>query len=118
MSKMYLPSDLINSSYNYEYTNDYIVVHKYTNRHQDQWGNWSSDCVRVYPNFDYNVSKVYSCSESFTTYLTKEDFTSDFYYRIDIFKHTYFSFLYTLLNKCTKHNTNNIIILKINNNFI
>ena len=56
MSKMYLPSDLINSSYNYEYTNDYIVVHKYTNRHQDQWGNWSSDCVRVYPNFDYNVS--------------------------------------------------------------
>ena len=84
MSKMYLPSDLINSSYNYEYTNDYIVVHKYTNRHQDQWGNWSSDCVRVYPNFDYNVSKVYSCSESFTAYLTKEDFTSDFYYRIDI----------------------------------
>ena len=81
---MYLPSDLINSSYNYEYTNDYIVVHKYTNRHQDQWGNWSSDCVRVYPNFDYNVSKVYSCSESFTTYLTKEDFTSDFFYRIDI----------------------------------
>lgn len=84
MSKMYLPSDLISNSYNYEYTNDYIVVHKYTNRHQDQWGNWSSDCVRVYPNFDYNVSNVYSCSENFTTYLTKEDFTSDFYYRVDI----------------------------------
>ena len=83
MGKIYLPSDLINSSYNYEYTNDYIVVHKYTNRHQDQWGNWSSDCVRVYPKFDYNQSQVYSCSESFTTYLNKNDFSSDLIYRID-----------------------------------
>lgn len=82
MSKIYIPSSLINNNYDYEFTNDYIVIHKYTNC-TTQYQTTYCDCQRVYPSFDYNVSSVYSCSNSFSTSLDKSLLTDDYMYRID-----------------------------------
>lgn len=82
MGKIYIPTGYINNNYDYEYTNDYIVIHKYTNCYT-QYQTTYCDCQRVYPTFDYNVSSNYSCSNSFTTSLDKTLITDETIYRLD-----------------------------------
>lgn len=58
---IYMPRSLINDNYEYFIQDNYFIVNKRTNCYS-QYNTTYCDCVRVYPNFNYIVSDVYSCS--------------------------------------------------------
>lgn len=72
----YLPTELINQDYYYNYNNNNITIYK------DCVSN-NCDCVDVFPDFDYQISKTYSC-ELTSTNLDYTIFTDNFYYRKDL----------------------------------
>lgn len=84
MSKTYMPSELLNSSYRYELTNNnYLVVHKNTNCF-NQYNTTYCDCQRVYTDLDYQISNTYSCSTNYTIDIPYSNFSSDIWYRKDL----------------------------------
>lgn len=59
----YLPSDLINSNYLYNVSNNYIVVRTNRNCYQN-YNTTYCDCYNVYPELDYMVTTDYDCNYS------------------------------------------------------
>ena len=59
--KMYLPSEYINSNYNYNLDSQFIQV-RTNNNCYTQYSTTYCDCFRVYPNYNYIKSEDYSCS--------------------------------------------------------
>lgn len=82
MSKFYLPNNLINNAYNYQLSNETIIVH--TNRNcYTQYNTTYCDCINVSPRLDYLVSNSYSCSNNFTNVIDKSQFTNDYMYSVN-----------------------------------
>lgn len=85
--KTYLPNEFIKSNYHYKVNNDYFTI--MTDNHcYSQYSNTYCDCLNIYPNLDYITSEPYSCSVSTSSsnYLSYDNFTSDYWYRVDIYK--------------------------------
>ena len=79
----YLPSESINSNFKYTANNDYFRI--YTNNNcYTQYSSTYCDCYYIYPKLDYIKSEVTSCNVSnLTNTINYNNFTDDFYYRID-----------------------------------
>lgn len=82
----YLPSNFVSSSFTYSSNGDYIIVR--TNQNCYRQGTQQTeycDCYYVYPNLDYLSSNKYSCTALLgNQIISYSNFTSDFWYRIDI----------------------------------
>lgn len=76
--KMYLPSDYIDSSYTYSLDTQYIQIKTNNNCHM-QYSTEYCDCFRVFPNYNFVKSNVYSCSLSNTYSVASDSFSSDIY---------------------------------------
>lgn len=85
MGKTYIPSDLLNSNWSYEFNDYYFTIHTYQNCF-NQYNTTYCDCIRLYHSFDYQYSNRFSCSNNFTTSISYDNLTSDFWYRVDIDK--------------------------------
>lgn len=72
----YLPTELINQEYYYNYNNNSITIYKNCNSN-------NCDCVEVFPDLDYQISKTYSC-ELTSNNLDYTIFTDNIYYRKDL----------------------------------
>lgn len=82
----YLPSGYINSHYTYIYNNNYIQVRTNENCVQ-QYNTTYCDCYNIYYNYDYIVGDKYNCSLSNSSNtINYNNFSSDFYYRLDFDK--------------------------------
>ena len=82
--KTFLPTELINQNYRYRINDNYYVVIKDTNCYT-QYSTTYCDCVNVFPKLDYISSETYTCSlNQSTNYVSYDNFTDDFYYRIDL----------------------------------
>lgn len=81
--KTYLPTESINSNFKYTISNDYIRV--YTNQNcYTNYNNQYCDCYYIYPKIDYLQSEKVSCNTSnLSNTISYQNFTDDFYYRID-----------------------------------
>ena len=87
MSKIYLPSNMINSNWSYEINADnYFVVHTNNNCYNNGYNTWYCDCYKVYPTMDYITSNAFACYQGNYASINYNDLTSDFWYRIDIDK--------------------------------
>lgn len=85
MSKLYLPQELINNSWEYEINaNDYIVIHTYNNCYNN-YNTQYCDCIKVYPSYDYVKTNTFSCyrNSSYAT-INVNDISSDFIYKLNI----------------------------------
>lgn len=83
MAKTYLPQNMINNNYRYTISNDSILVHTNNNCYT-QYNTTYCDCYYVYPKLDYLVSNSTTCNYNPTTYVNNDNFTSDYWYRIDL----------------------------------
>lgn len=83
MSKTYIPSDLLSNNYRYTISNDSILVHTNNNCYT-QYNTTYCDCYYVYPKMDYLVSNATSCNYNPTTYVSSSNFSSSYWYRIDL----------------------------------
>lgn len=83
MSKTYIPQDLLSSNYRYTISNDSILVHTNQNCYT-QYSTTYCDCYYVYPKMDYLVSNATSCNYNPTTYVSSSNFSSSYWYRIDL----------------------------------
>ena len=82
----YLPSDLINSNYLYNVSNNYIVVRTNRNCYQN-YNTTYCDCYNVYPELDYMVTTDYDCNYTQSNAnIPYTSFTSNTWYRIDMYK--------------------------------
>lgn len=82
----YLPSDLINSNYLYNVSNNYIVVRTNRNCYQN-YNTTYCDCYNVYPELDYMVTTDYDCNYTQSSAnIPYTSFTSNTWYRIDMYK--------------------------------
>ena len=81
--KTYLPSDAINSSYHYSVSNDYYLV-RTNNNCYTQYSATYCDCYYIYPKNDYIRSETQSCNYNSGTWVNSSNFTSDYWYRLDI----------------------------------
>lgn len=59
--KLYMPNQYINSYYQYYLDNNYILV-RTNNNCYTQYSTTYCDCFRVFPNYNYVKSDIYSCS--------------------------------------------------------
>lgn len=71
----YLPTNLINENYYYNYNNNKITIFKNCISN-------NCNCIDVFPDLDYQQSKTYSCELS-SNNLDYTIFTDNFYYRKD-----------------------------------
>ena len=75
--KMYLPSDYIDSNYLYDLNSNYITI-RTDNNCYTQYNTTYCDCFRVYPQYNYITSNLYSCSFSNSQYYSSyTEFSSD-----------------------------------------
>lgn len=82
----YLPSNLINSNYYYNVSNDYIVIRTNNNCYQS-YNTIYCDCYNVYPNLDYMTTTAYSCNYNQTNAnIPYSNFTDNHWYRVDTYK--------------------------------
>ena len=87
MSKIYMPSNLINSNYSYEMNgDDYFVVHTNNNCYNNGYNTIYCDCYKVYPTQDYLVTNAFACYNGNYASIPYNNLTSDFWYRIDLDK--------------------------------
>lgn len=108
MSKLYMPNELINSNYTYYINNNYITIR--TNK--NCYNNYNStycDCYDIFPNLDYAITNAYSCYSSSTHSISYDNFTSDYWYRLNIDKSLIifsiififgFLFPYKIISRC------------------
>ena len=82
----YMPQDLINSNYDYNVSNNYIVIRTNNNC------NWNynteyCDCYNIYPELDYMRTTAYSCNRQVqSSNISYNQFSSSHWYRIDTYK--------------------------------
>lgn len=69
---IYLPSDLLNSNYNYYLSDNYIIVEE------------NGTCKNVFFRDDYIVTDDYICSDITSPTLSYNKFTDNYFYRLDI----------------------------------
>ena len=81
--KTYLPSQFINNNYRYSISNNSYVIHTNNNCYT-QYNTTYCDCYNVYPQLDYINSETYTCTYNVSTYINSNNFTSDYWYRIDL----------------------------------
>ena len=79
----YLPSDSINSNYRYSINNDYYLI-RTNNNCYTQYSSTYCDCYYIYPKNDYIKSEVSSCNYNSGTWVNSSNFTSNFWYRLDM----------------------------------
>lgn len=75
--KLYLPSQYINSNYQYFLDNNYILV-RTNNNCYTQYNTTYCDCFRVFPNYNYVRSENYSCSSG-SYYITSNQLSKDIF---------------------------------------
>lgn len=69
---IYLPSDLLNSNYNYYLSDNYIIIEN------------NGTCQNVYFRDDYYVTNEYICSDISSPGLSFDKFTDNYFYRLDL----------------------------------
>lgn len=83
MSKTYLPNEDINSNFHYSISEHNILVR--TNRNcYTQYSTTYCDCYYIYPINDYIKSEISACNYNSGTWVNSNQFTSDYWYRLDI----------------------------------
>lgn len=83
MAKTYLPSEDINTNYRYRMSDsNYLVITN--NNCYTQYNTTYCDCYYIYPKNDYIKSETQSCNYNQSTYVSSNQFTSDYWYRLDI----------------------------------
>lgn len=96
--KMYLPSEYINSNYQYNLDNNYIGV-RTNNNCYTQYNTTYCDCFRVYPNYNYIKSDTYSCSYNNNYMTSSTSFSSDIFSLPNLSNYfiTYFIIIFILI---------------------
>lgn len=86
MSKIYMPSNMINSNWSYEVNaDDYYVIHTNNNCYYN-YNTQYCDCYKVYPTIDYLTTNAFACYNGSYASINYNDLTDDYWYRIDIDK--------------------------------
>lgn len=74
----YLPKKYINNTFTYSLQDNFIIINKNTNCHT-QYSSTYCDCIRVYPNYNFISSSVYSCSTSNSNLVSVSSFSNDIF---------------------------------------
>lgn len=86
MGKTYMPQNMLNNNWSYEFNNDgYYVIHTRNNCYWN-YNTEYCDCYKVYPEYDYLQTNAFACYNGSYASLNYNDFTTDYNYRIDIWK--------------------------------
>lgn len=81
----YLPSDDINTNYRYTITDSNYLI-RTNNNCYTQYNTTYCDCYYIYPHNDYIKSEIQTCNYNSGTWVNSSNFTSDYWYRLDIDK--------------------------------
>lgn len=81
--KTYLPSESINSNYHYSVSGDNYLI-RTNNNCYTQYSTTYCDCYYIYPKNDYIKSELQTCNYNSGTWVNSNQFTSDYWYRLDI----------------------------------
>lgn len=81
----YLPTDYINSNYHYYSNGTYFTIRTNKNCYTNYNSSYC-DCYYIYPNQNYLVSNVFSCTGSNNQELSYSNFSDEWRYRLDVDK--------------------------------